>query len=229
MSNPFEKLAAFYDDQVKEQDEHGTAEKFKRAAEILLQYIETGGKYDLPKLTVENVSYGDGYFIFGRGTNSVAHFYVKETPHWKYGIWLSEIDTADDVIRAQIFCQFEAEIDKFKPSASMISHTINVHLKDCSVSCTMFRHEIIYIMEHPALAWYRDVHFVDYNTTYVPESVAKRRYELYLKAYTDGYTTEWLDKEVRGTMTNVCSKCGVDSVYPDKYCGNCGREMTNGY
>lgn len=42
-------------------------------------------------------------------------------------------------------------------------------------------------------------------------------------------TAEWIDKEVRGTMTNVCSKCGGTSVYPDKYCGNCGRSMRNGY
>lgn len=42
-------------------------------------------------------------------------------------------------------------------------------------------------------------------------------------------TAEWIDKEVRGTLTNVCSKCGGTSVYPDKYCGNCGRSMKNGY
>lgn len=42
-------------------------------------------------------------------------------------------------------------------------------------------------------------------------------------------TAEWIDKEVRGSMTNVCSKCGGMSVYPDKYCGNCGRFMRNGY
>lgn len=42
-------------------------------------------------------------------------------------------------------------------------------------------------------------------------------------------TAEWIDKEVRGTMTNVCSACGSCSVYPDKYCGGCGRSMKNGY
>ncbi len=48
-------------------------------------------------------------------------------------------------------------------------------------------------------------------------------------ACTDDDTAEWIDKEVRGTMTNVCSKCGSCSVYPDKYCGGCGRSMKNGY
>lgn len=42
-------------------------------------------------------------------------------------------------------------------------------------------------------------------------------------------TAEWIYKEVRGTMTNVCSVCGSCSVYPDKYCGGCGSSMKNGY
>ena len=46
---------------------------------------------------------------------------------------------------------------------------------------------------------------------------------------TDDDTAEWIDKEVRGSMTNVCSACGSCSVYPDKYCGGCGRSMKNGY
>jgi Lar family restriction alleviation protein len=45
----------------------------------------------------------------------------------------------------------------------------------------------------------------------------------------DTDTAEWIDKEVRGSMTNVCSACGSCSVYPDKYCGGCGRSMKNGY
>ena len=45
----------------------------------------------------------------------------------------------------------------------------------------------------------------------------------------DDDTAEWIDKEVRGSMTNVCSACGSCSVYPDKYCGGCGRSMKNGY
>lgn len=46
---------------------------------------------------------------------------------------------------------------------------------------------------------------------------------------TDDDTAEWIYKKVRGTMTNVCSVCGSCSVYPDKYCGGCGRSMKNGY
>lgn len=46
---------------------------------------------------------------------------------------------------------------------------------------------------------------------------------------TENDTAEWIYKEVRGAMTNVCSKCGSCSVYPDKYCGGCGRSMKNGY
>lgn len=42
-------------------------------------------------------------------------------------------------------------------------------------------------------------------------------------------TAEWIDKEVRGTMAPVCSRCCADSIYPTKYCGNCGISMRNGY
>lgn len=45
----------------------------------------------------------------------------------------------------------------------------------------------------------------------------------------DDDTAEWIYKEVRGAMTNVCSACGSCSVYPDKYCGGCGSSMKNGY
>ena len=40
---------------------------------------------------------------------------------------------------------------------------------------------------------------------------------------------EWIFKEVRGQMTNVCSKCGNTAVYDTYFCPNCGRIMTNGH
>lgn len=40
---------------------------------------------------------------------------------------------------------------------------------------------------------------------------------------------EWIFKEVRGQMTNVCSNCGGVAVYDTYFCPNCGKEMLNGH
>lgn len=138
-----------------------------------------------------DVKYGDGYFIFGTGTNSVVHFHLEETPGWLYGLWLSEIDhndpKAQKPVKIKFFAQFEAEIDKFKPSASMVSEECIVRMGLYkTIECTHIKTAIHFIQKHPALAWYRDIHWVDYNDEYVPESAAKRRYELYLKARFEG-------------------------------------------
>lgn len=53
--------------------------------------------------------------------------------------------------------------------------------------------------------------------------------DIYEEKNSEDSTAEWFDKEVRGSMTNVCSRCGADSIYPTKYCGNCGISMRNGY
>lgn len=66
-------------------------------------------------LSVENKEFGNGYFLFHFGSSSVCHFTLKETPEWRYGIWL--IDGGH-----HIFGEHVDLIDKFKPSRTYISH-----------------------------------------------------------------------------------------------------------
>ena len=195
MSNPLEPLVEAYQEMVKDQDDKGTAEKFKQASDMFFDRLRREDIYARRKAPVKftpiDIEYGDGYFIIGTGTNSVVHFHLEETPGWKYGLWLSEIDQNDPKaqkpVKIEFFAQFEAEIDKFKPSASMISEECIVRMGVVkSIEYTHIKTAIHFIQQHPALAWYRDIHWVDYNNEYVPESAAKRRYELYLKAVDNG-------------------------------------------
>lgn len=192
MSNPLEPIINGYEKMVKDQDEKGTAAKFKEAAKIIFKLLRKDDAYNRykfrAKFTPIDINYLDGYFIFGTGTNSVVHFHLKETPGWKYGIWFSDVENAEgpERVKAIWFAQFEAEIDKFKPSASMVCEPFFVDLEHKTAFCNSIKPSILFIVEHPALAWYRDIHFVDYNEEYVPESAAKRRYELYLKARSEG-------------------------------------------
>lgn len=75
-NNPFESIAEIYTEAVDKADGAGMSEVYKQATDRLFQELknECGG------LTITNVEYLDGYFIFGRGTNSIVHFYISETP-----------------------------------------------------------------------------------------------------------------------------------------------------
>ena len=98
----------------------------KEIAQTILSQIESFGykPYD--------VTYGDGYFIFNMGDHSVVHFRLKGVwRHWKFGMWiqskyLSSSDPVSDNSQpyeripkvVQVFCQYDTQIDKFKPSRS---------------------------------------------------------------------------------------------------------------
>lgn len=59
--------------------------------------------------TLSDKVLGNSYFVFDRGENSVCHFTLKETPDWKYGLWLK------DDGGYYIFGEHIELIDKFKP------------------------------------------------------------------------------------------------------------------
>ena len=65
-----------------------------------------------PPYTITTENYGNGYFIFDYGPNTVVHFRLKETPGWLYGIWWElKINTENEVsIVGKFFAQYENEI-----------------------------------------------------------------------------------------------------------------------
>lgn len=92
---------------LKKQKQHNLQMLSKLLAEI-------GGAF-----TVQNVTVGKGYHLFSFGSSSVCHFMLKETPEWRYGIWLQ-----GEVY--QIFGEHVDLIDKFKPSRAYISRESDV-------------------------------------------------------------------------------------------------------
>ena len=64
--------------------------------------------------------FGNGYFIYDIGKNAVCHFSLKETPEWRYGIWLLKNN------KFVIFGEHIELIDKFKPSRCYIEHENNI-------------------------------------------------------------------------------------------------------
>ena len=73
-----------------------------------------------------DVNYGNGYFLFDYGDDSVVHFRCKGVwKHWLFGMWIfSEYLDMDDEEKKnkypliQVFAQYDTRIDKFKPSRS---------------------------------------------------------------------------------------------------------------
>jgi len=75
-------------------------------------------------INLSSIRYGDGYFIFQFDKNSVAWFFIEELPDWKFGIWLNKDKDCVDY-DYEIFGEAILLIDKFKPSASVLSENNN--------------------------------------------------------------------------------------------------------
>lgn len=185
-NNPFKFMLDFYNESVKDADSIGMADVFKKTTEDLFALLKTDYKtWGGGELTITDVEYLDGYYIFGFGTNSVVHFHIKETPGWKYGIWWEPIETKEsteenpsyetDILRCQIFTQYEEEIDKFKPSASRISSEFIVSLgHPIRANVDEIVRNIKFIHDEPYLAFYREMHWTNYNFKHVSRKEAKR-------------------------------------------------------
>jgi len=187
----FQPLIDAYNEMVKEQDKKGFADIFKNSTENLLASLTIFFKRDDIDFTPVDVSYGDGYFIFGRGSNSTITFHVKEAPGWLFGLWWSPQKTADstdenpvyeqDTIEGQMFAQYEDEIDKFKPSASTFKteFTFEVGLPVYSeekqnnwFALYNCREAFRLILTEQDLAFYREIEGVDFNSQYVSREEA---------------------------------------------------------
>lgn len=78
-----------------------------------------------------DIKYGNGYFIFDMGEDSVVHFKLKGVwKSWLFGMWIrsENLDKTEEITEenrnenlvVQLFCQNEDWIDKFKPSRSSL-------------------------------------------------------------------------------------------------------------
>lgn len=175
--HPLEKLADFYENNVKKADKNGYAEKFKQAFKTFQKEI----KQFIKPLTFENVKYLDGYFIFGMGTNSIVHFKIKEAPGWLFGIWWSKPKKYKNAetgkyetplyVDGNFFCQYEDNIDKFKPTYSSIQKDFSIltdwnqEKNGMGLEFTIAR-IIEFIIKQPSLAFCQDYCGWNYNYEY---------------------------------------------------------------
>ena len=209
--NPFEGLAKLYEKSVKEQDAKGFAEVYKQATELLFKRIKAETDLDLH---FEDITYLDGYFIFGHGTNSVVHFHVKEAPGWLFGIWWSPIPTEETKNKkkpiyktGQLFCelffQFEEEIDKFKPAASIFGGNFEFEFEaghehgDFWKACK----DLEFVINEPYLAFYKDMHYTNFNHEYVSREKAK--------SY---WNKHWKEKAKRKEIAKINAEAMYETV-----------------
>lgn len=195
--NPLKGLADFYTQSVQEADKKGYADLYKAATEKIFEEINSQIKNEKTwnkRIKVDafnfiDVNYGDGYYIFGMGTNSVVNFHIAEIPGWLFGIWWStpEEKINDNgekysVLRCNFFVQFEKNIDKFKPSASNLA--LNLSINCCGDKMYMSVYSITNLLNfmhnEPELAFCRDYCGWDYNEEYHSREEACKKYNDYL-------------------------------------------------
>ena len=140
-----------------------TSKKYEIMRGEILDYIKKIG------FTPINIQYGNGYFIFDMGENSVVNFWIKELKGWKFGIWFysPKDDNGEDKPNyCQFFAQRELFIDKFKPAASNYCEEIKAYGKDnkffdnfALIDIKRMLYEMKY---HPFIAFYKDVSYSNY-------------------------------------------------------------------
>lgn len=156
--------------QVDEQDKKGFADLWKRASDLIIKQMEGEGFH------ATDVEYLDGYYIFGHGTNSILHFHVRECPGWKFGIWWSEPRAPEQMpVQCDFFAQYEATIDKFKPSASVIEQAC--YLYEAGGLDYDIYANLKFIRDEPYLAFCRDYCGWDYNHEFHTREEAKEVYD----------------------------------------------------
>lgn len=136
------------------------SEKFLKLTNQLFEHLKS------QNYTITTEQYGDGYFIFDYGPNTVVHFRLKETPGWLYGVWWSFKVNKEGIISivGEFFAQYEEEIDKFKPSASYYGCDM-LSLVAADGSICLDEGKVIsiinFIRDHPYRAWNGHIDFND--------------------------------------------------------------------
>lgn len=138
------------------------SEKFLKLTNQLFEHLKSQKR----PYTVSTEEYGDGYFIFDYGPNTVVHFRLKETPGWLYGVWWSFKVNKEGIVSivGEFFAQYEEEIDKFKPSTSYYGcDMLSLVAADGSICLDEGKVVSIidFIRNHPYRAWNGHIDFND--------------------------------------------------------------------
>lgn len=164
-------------------------------------------------LTIQDEVYPEGYLF--ANDYKIWIFDLAECPDWSFGVWLvedNEKDNKKDDEKEKKYCmwlfaQHKKYIDKFKPFASALCVEENIWVSDLEGDGDI-HYEIDealqvvdFVKEQPYLAWYRDVHWTNFNLKYVSPEEAKKDFEEHeaerlkreqLEAELDAEETAWM-------------------------------------
>lgn len=98
------------------------------------------------QLKIINKVFGNGYYVFEFGENSVCHFKIKGLKRWQFGLWIRE-DNENYVV--DLFGEHEDYIDKFKPTATKIKYEFKCKNENDLWQCDDFINELMRIKQHP--------------------------------------------------------------------------------
>ena len=244
-NNPLKTIVDFYKEQVEEANTKGYSDFYKRFTEFyLFDFVPSELKEVELTFTPVDIEYGDGYFIFGRGSNSVVSFRVAEAPGWLFGIWyrIEESVKGDKTVYSfhyEVFAQYEQFIDKFKPSYSALE--LHDFIYDVTPDYTFSHFSVrynaanmfIFIIKEPALAFCRDQFNWDYNEEYHTREEAEERMQKMLqreqlqidfKKIADGQLLDYIKQFGRNTNRkgfihdfgeNISPRYEVSFLYPE--------------
>lgn len=155
---------------------------FSRILDAIRSQLEKDG------LNIEKEWYPDGYLI--SDDHKMWHFKLEECPDWLFGVWLDDGQEMDDEFCSdkfyllRVFAQPENYIDKFKPTASNVVKEYHIFKEDMEKYKEFSDWDLIYwteifryVKDQPYLAWYRHMHYVDYNLKYISPEKAKKDFE----------------------------------------------------
>jgi hypothetical protein len=173
-------LADMYKSEVEKKDSAQYADALKVCSESFFNHLANSthgiGAH------VKDVEYTDGYFVFGRGTNSVVHFHIDECPEWKFGIWWNVPEEPEKTtFKGEFFCQYESTIDKFKPSRSVMREAITINLSGIGDDVWNAVRMVDFIANEPYLAFCRDLCYWNYNYEYHTREEAKAVYDEFVR------------------------------------------------
>lgn len=116
-------------------------------------------------------------------------FHIKECPGWLFGIWWEPVYNINKLektkfIKGEFFCQYELDIDKFKPSRSELCIPLEIEFNKKELinvtNCNNIKELINFISLYPELAWYRDYNLVNLNYEYIDIKLAKKEFNKHL-------------------------------------------------
>lgn len=150
-------------------------------AEKIFQYIRDN-KYE-----PINIQYGNGYFMFDMGEDSVVHFNIKGLHGWEFAMWVEtnpdklKIENSKERPAIQFFCQHRLNIDKFKPSRSFFLEEFSlddIKSYDTWVSLCI-RNMFQMIKRHPFISFTMDGREDKfYNKSYIGYYLDRKIYKI---------------------------------------------------